>query len=126
MEEELLGPRIEELYRNSGGTGTPRERVWAEPATDDADVFVEKTASSAFFPGRCVLHELLQHRGIDSVLVTGTVANVCCEQPPEMPALSTTARSWSRTPTQRAEIGTSTQPCTRSTAHSVTSARLPT
>ena len=79
MKEELLGPRIEELYRNSGGTGTPRERVWAELATDDADVFVEKTASSAFFPGRCVLHELLQHRGIDSVLVTGTVANVCCE-----------------------------------------------
>ena len=79
MKEELLGARIEELYRNSGGTGTPRERVWAELATDDADVFVEKSASSAFFPGRCVLHELLQQRGIDTVLVTGTVANVCCE-----------------------------------------------
>lgn len=79
MKVELLGPRIEELYRNSGGTGTPRERVWTDLATDDADVYVEKTASSAFFPGRCPLHELFQDRGIDTVLVTGTLANVCCE-----------------------------------------------
>jgi nicotinamidase-related amidase len=79
MKDELLGPRIEKLYRNSGGTGTPRERLWAELATDDTDLYVEKTASSAFFPGRCSLHELLQARGIDTVLVTGTLANVCCE-----------------------------------------------
>jgi nicotinamidase-related amidase len=79
MKTELLGPRIEELYRHSGGTGTPRERVWTELATNDADVYVEKTASSAFFPGRCPLHGLLQDRGIDTVLVTGILANVCCE-----------------------------------------------
>ncbi len=79
MKAELLGPQIEELYRNSGGTGTPRERVWTELATDDDDLYVEKTASSAFFPGRCSLHELLQDRGIDTVVVTGTLANVCCE-----------------------------------------------
>lgn len=79
MKAELLGPQIEQLYRNSGGTGTPRERVWSDLATDDVDVYVEKTASSAFFPGRCPLHELLQDRGIDTVLVTGTLANVCCE-----------------------------------------------
>ena len=79
MKAELLGPRIEKLYRNSGGTGTPRERVWTGLATDDTDIYVEKSASSAFFPGRCRLHELLQDRGIDTVLVTGTLANVCCE-----------------------------------------------
>lgn len=79
MKEELLGPRIEELYRSSGGTGTIRERVWAELATDDSDLYVEKNASSAFFPGRCPLHELLRARGIDTVLITGTLANVCCE-----------------------------------------------
>ncbi|HVX19577.1 MAG TPA: isochorismatase family protein [Acidimicrobiales bacterium] len=79
MKLELLGPRVEELYRNSGGTGSPRDRLWGELATSDADLFVEKAASSAFFPGRCPLHELLQARGIDTVLVTGTLANVCCE-----------------------------------------------
>jgi nicotinamidase-related amidase len=79
MKTELLGPRIEELYRHSGGTGTPRERVWTELDTHDTDVFVEKTASSAFFPGRCRLHGILQVRGIDTVLIAGTLANVCCE-----------------------------------------------
>ena len=79
MKAELLGPRIEELYRRSGGEGTPRERVWSELATDDADVYVAKTAASALFPGHCDLHEQLQDRGIDTVLVAGTLANVCCE-----------------------------------------------
>ncbi len=79
MKDELLGPRIAELYRHSGGEGTPRERVWPELVTDDGDLFVEKTASSALFPGHCPLHGMLQDRGIDTVLVTGTLANVCCE-----------------------------------------------
>jgi nicotinamidase-related amidase len=79
MKDELLGPSIADLYRHSGGTGAPRERVWDELATDDGDLYVEKTASSAFFPGGCSLHGLLQERGIDTVLVTGTLANVCCE-----------------------------------------------
>jgi len=79
MKAELLGPRIEQLYRGSGGTGPVRERVWNELVTDDADLYVEKTASSAFFPGRCPLHALLRARDIDTVLVTGTLANVCCE-----------------------------------------------
>lgn len=79
MKDELLGPRIAELYRHSGGEGTPQERVWHELATSDDDLFVEKTASSALFPGRCPLPELLHERGIDTVLVTGTLANVCCE-----------------------------------------------
>ncbi|MGK2950424.1 MAG: isochorismatase family protein [Acidimicrobiales bacterium] len=79
MKDELLGSRIAELYRHSGGEGRPRERVWNELATEDADLFVEKTASSALFPGHCPLHGLLQERDIDTVLVTGTLANVCCE-----------------------------------------------
>ena len=79
MKDELLGPRIKELLRHSGGTGTPQERVATELDTEDTDLFVEKTASSAFFPGRCSLHELLQDRGMDPVLITGTLANVCCE-----------------------------------------------
>jgi nicotinamidase-related amidase len=79
MKDELLGPRIAELYRHSGGEGPPRQRVWPELAADDGDLFVEKTAASALFPGRCPLHDLLQERRVDTVLVAGTLANVCCE-----------------------------------------------
>ena len=53
--------------------------MFHELAVLDDDIVVEKTASSAFFPDRCPLHGLLRDRGVDTVLVTGTLANVCCE-----------------------------------------------
>lgn len=76
---EFYGPDVAEVYRTSGGTGPLPDRLWPglAPATDD--VLVEKNAASAFFPGRCVLPNDLQQRGIDTVLITGTLANVCCE-----------------------------------------------
>ncbi|WP_406291561.1 isochorismatase family protein [Embleya sp. NBC_00896] len=77
--EEFYGPVVAELYRTSGGTGPPAERLWAGLRADDADLFVEKSAASAFFPGRCPLPELLTERRIETVLITGTVTNVCCE-----------------------------------------------
>ena len=38
-----------------------------------------KSAPSAFFPGRSSLPGLLDQRGIEFVIITGTVTNVCCE-----------------------------------------------
>ena len=40
---------------------------------------VEKGGPSAFLPGRCDPDQRLQAQGVDTVLITGTVANVCCE-----------------------------------------------
>ena len=74
MKRELLGPNIAERYRHSGGEGTLRDRLWHEFELSAEDVVVEKTASSAFFPGRCELPSLLEQRHIDTVLITGTVA----------------------------------------------------
>jgi nicotinamidase-related amidase len=77
--DEFHGPEAAEMFRNSGGSGPLPGRLWHgfTPGTDD--ILVEKSAPSAFFPGRCPLPELLQERGIDTVLITGTVTNVCCE-----------------------------------------------
>lgn len=77
--EEFLGADVAKIFSESGGTGPLRDRVWHEFDVRDEDLIVEKTASSAFFPGRCDLSGLLEARGIDTVLITGTVANVCCE-----------------------------------------------
>ncbi|MCR3750498.1 isochorismatase family protein [Lentzea californiensis] len=77
--EEFFGPEVAEVFRTSGGTGPLTERLWRDFTVHDDDVLVEKSAPSAFFPGRCPLPELLEHRGIDTVLITGTVTNVCCE-----------------------------------------------
>jgi ureidoacrylate peracid hydrolase len=51
------------------------------PALDarPEDVTVQKTRFSAFIQGSSNLEALLRTRGIDTVIVTGTVTNVCCE-----------------------------------------------
>jgi nicotinamidase-related amidase len=76
---EFLGPAIAETYRASAGTGPLRDRIWHQFDINDTDVIVEKTSASAFFPGHCELPERLERLGVDTVLVAGTVANVCCE-----------------------------------------------
>ena len=45
----------------------------------DADEIVNKSRFSAFIQGSSDLHDRLVARGIDTVIVTGTVSNVCCE-----------------------------------------------
>jgi nicotinamidase-related amidase len=77
--EEFWGAHVAELYRRCGGEGPLRGRLWHEFEVSDDDVLVEKTAPSAFFPGRSPLPDVLDQRGVDTVLVTGTVTNVCCE-----------------------------------------------
>lgn len=79
VNEEFFGSDVAAAFRTSGGAGESRERLWPGLAGDDEDLFVEKTASSAFFPGRCSLDASLRSRGVDTVLIAGTVANVCCE-----------------------------------------------
>ena len=76
---EFFGPTVAERYRASGGTGALRDRLWRELQVDDADLLVEKSSPSAFFPGHCDLAPHLDRLGVDTVLVAGTVANVCCE-----------------------------------------------
>ncbi|MFE0380370.1 isochorismatase family protein [Streptomyces inhibens] len=77
--DEFHGPEAAEMFRNSGGSGPLPGRLWHGFTPGSDDVLMEKSAPSAFFPGRCPLPELLQERGIDTVLITGTVTNVCCE-----------------------------------------------
>lgn len=76
---EFFGPQVAQAYRASGGVGPPHERLAAGLNHRADDLFVEKSAASAFFPGRCPLPDLLARRGVRTVIVTGTVTNVCCE-----------------------------------------------
>jgi nicotinamidase-related amidase len=76
---EFLGDQVAELYSRSGGEGTPRERLWKDLDDDPTDLVVEKPGPSAFFPGTCDLHDRLTAAGITTLLVSGTVTNVCVE-----------------------------------------------
>ncbi len=80
VDTEFYGDEVATTDAASGGSGPVRDRLWHElDVHDDTDLLVEKAAWSAFFPRRSPLPELLSGRGIDTVLVTGTVTNVCCE-----------------------------------------------
>ena len=78
-DREFYGDEVAEKYAQSGGDGRPVDRLWGGPEVESGDLVAEKTAASAFFPGRSELPELLAGRGIDTVIVTGTVTNVCVE-----------------------------------------------
>ncbi|MEW2412414.1 cysteine hydrolase [Streptomyces sp. NPDC046866] len=74
---EFYGHAAAESYRRAGGTGGPADRLAPGLVPAAGDLVVEKSAPSAFFPGRCPLPGLLQERGIDTVVVCGLVTDVC-------------------------------------------------
>lgn len=79
LDEEFYGHEVAASYGRSGGVGPPQDRLSPDLEIADTDLIVEKSAASAFFPGRCSLHDELVSQHIDSILIAGTVANVCCE-----------------------------------------------
>ncbi len=78
-DREFLGADVAEMMARSGGDGAPVDRLWPDLAVAEGDIAVEKTGPSAYFPGRSRLPELLAEREVDTLLVTGTVTNVCVE-----------------------------------------------
>lgn len=59
--------------------GSEGHNLWSGLALEVDDAILEKTRFSAFIQGSSALEKLLRARGVDTVLVTGTVTNVCCE-----------------------------------------------
>jgi ureidoacrylate peracid hydrolase len=66
--------RIAALTADSKG-----HELWVTLDVRPNDLMVEKNRFSAFIQGSSNLAEVLHGRGLDTVLVTGTVTNVCCE-----------------------------------------------
>jgi ureidoacrylate peracid hydrolase len=53
--------------------------LWQELDVQEVDRIVDKTRFSAFIPGTCPLADILSARNIDTLIVTGSLSNVCCE-----------------------------------------------
>ncbi|HXH23831.1 MAG TPA: cysteine hydrolase, partial [Vicinamibacterales bacterium] len=53
--------------------------LWNGLDVQPGDLIVEKKRFSAFIQGSSDLHERLERLGIDTVVITGTATNVCCE-----------------------------------------------
>ena len=67
--------RMQEAFRE----GSHGHQLFPTLEVLSADLRVKKTRYSAFVPGASELHNILQARGIDTLLITGTATNVCCE-----------------------------------------------
>jgi ureidoacrylate peracid hydrolase len=76
---DILGADMATRYVNDGLPGGGGTRLWPELDSREEDVVTVKTGASAFFPGKCDLKGQLDLKGIDSLLITGTVTNICCE-----------------------------------------------
>ena len=76
---EMVSPqhgakRVEALTAGSKG-----HQLWDSLEVRAQDLIIEKNRFSAFIQGSSDLAEILRARGLDTILVTGTVTNVCCE-----------------------------------------------
>ncbi|MCC6006579.1 MAG: cysteine hydrolase [Rhodobacteraceae bacterium] len=59
--------------------GLPDYELFGDLRASPGDIEVDKDRFSAFFPGASPLPDLLRARGIDTLLIAGTLTNVCCE-----------------------------------------------
>ncbi len=76
---ELATPAMREKRIAALSEGTLGHELWPELEVRPEDEIVTKYRYSAFLPGTSELPERLRARGFDTVLITGTVTNVCCE-----------------------------------------------
>lgn len=72
---EERGERAKTLFAPGAEGGA----LVADLVVRPEDLRVPKKRFSAFVPGSSDLHAILQARGIDTVIITGTVTNCCCE-----------------------------------------------
>jgi ureidoacrylate peracid hydrolase len=76
---EHLTPEQQNKRVEALADGSPGHQFWPELDIRREDLIVTKLRYSAFIQGASDLEAQLRSRGIDTVLITGTVTNVCCE-----------------------------------------------
>jgi nicotinamidase-related amidase len=66
-------------HRDQLSPGNPGHEFHRDLDVRATDEIVYKSRFSPFIPGASNLDEILKRRGIDSLIVTGTATNMCCE-----------------------------------------------
>lgn len=79
LHDEMMTPAERERRIASTRRGGLGHKLWAKLDVHQGDPVVEKTHYSAFIQGSSDIEPLLRSRGIDTVIVAGTVTGVCCE-----------------------------------------------
>ena len=77
--QDMATPAMREKRAASMSAGTKGHELWPALDVRPEDEIVLKYRFSAFLPGTSDLPDRLRARGYDTVLITGTVTNICCE-----------------------------------------------
>jgi len=76
---DMLGPKGQQKRAEALARGSKGYDLWPALDVRAEDLTVEKNRYSAFIQGSSDLADVLRARGLDTLLITGTVTNVCCE-----------------------------------------------
>jgi ureidoacrylate peracid hydrolase len=76
---EIASPAMREKRIAALTAGSKGHALWPELDVLPEDEIVDKYRYSGFLPGTSELPQRLRGRGFDTLLITGTVTNVCCE-----------------------------------------------
>jgi ureidoacrylate peracid hydrolase len=77
--QEMATPEARARRAAAMSEGTEGHRLWPGLDIREGDAVVPKYRYSAFIQGSSDLPARLRARGLDTVLIAGTVTNVCCE-----------------------------------------------
>ncbi len=77
--EHFLGPDRRARFIEAFTPNSPGHALWPELDVAPQDLIVLKRRFGAFVPGSSDLHVRLQERGIDTLIISGTLSQVCCE-----------------------------------------------
>jgi len=77
--DAMLTPQSQARRAAALSEASKGQELWPDLDVRPEDEIVRKYRFSAFMPGTCDLPYRLRARGFDTVLITGTVTNVCCE-----------------------------------------------
>jgi ureidoacrylate peracid hydrolase len=76
---EIASPAMRQKRIAALTKGSLGYQLWPELEVRPGDEIVDKYRYSGFLPGTSELADRLRGRGFDTLLITGTVTNVCCE-----------------------------------------------
>jgi ureidoacrylate peracid hydrolase len=77
--DNLVTPEVGAATLAGIKPGSEGHALWPQMEPAQGDLYVAKNRFSAFLPSSSNIAELLRGRGIEYVIITGTLTNVCCE-----------------------------------------------
>ncbi len=79
VQQRMNTPEANARRNAAMSVGAPGHALWPELDVQPADARVLKRRYSTFIQGSSDIVPLLRGRGIDTVLIAGTLTNVCCD-----------------------------------------------